>query len=604
MNKKIIYYLSGVLITAFLFSCDSDLLDVKSDAIIDKDDIENNPELAQNLFLGSYLDLHKNVLNIDDRGPFYFGWNSLCDEGMDNAPVWDGANAYTKPQGYGYGNAFKLNQDNKVYWPYKEINRLNKFINDFKDSEDPKIGSTVGEAYFLRAFHYFEMARRFGGVPLISDDVKNYERLVRNTEKETWDYIANDLDNAAKLLIAEQKDAVTDKDRANKYTAYALKSRAMLYAGTIAKYGGGVENEGLQGINSSEANKYFKLAYAAADSVVKSTKYSLYDDYQKIFLDENNSEVIFQIDQEFPGNGHSYDANMAPYRFRQGWGTETVPFLEMAESYEYNDGIIRPFDYDKKYKNVAEMFDNKDLRLDATILRGDADWLGSKIQIHRETRVIKASGETEKYYVNSEWQLTADDNKVPGVEGIVATGIDGPINVSGGWDITRTGLYIKKYLDPDKSNADGESWQNQILIRYGEILLNKAEAAAELGGSTSSEGLVALNEVRSRAGLPEKSSLDIDVIRHERKIELAFELHRFWDLRRWRIGQDVLNNRMFHAMNPIQWVDQTKTPSEIYFTVEKVAPGDHLKHRLYNKRDNYCPLPVGSNPGMKQNLGW
>jgi hypothetical protein len=612
MNTVNMKYYLILLVTGLLVgACNSDILDVELDSVIDSEKIENNPEMAENLFLSSYMDLHNQVINVDDWGPYYFDWNALCDEGMDNAPVWDGANAYTKPGGYGYGNAFRVNQENKTFWAYKEINRLNKFINDFSGSEDAKILSTVGEAHFLRGYLYFEMARRFGGIPLISDNIDNYERLVRSTEKETWDYIANELDTAATLLVESHKDAVTDKDRANKYTALALKSRAMLYAGTIAKYGKGIENEGLQGIDNGEAERYLKLAYEAADAVEKSGKYALYNaypgdpkNYQYIFLDENNDEVIFQIDQDFPGNGHDYDAHMAPYRFRDGWGTETVPLLEMVESYEYTDGTLRPFDYDRKYQTVGEVFEGKDLRLDGTILRGDSKWQGETIEIHRETRVIKPGGEVETFYVNSEWQLSASDNLIPGIDGVHATGVDGPINVSGGWDISRTGFYVKKYLDPDKIPTWGESWQNQILIRYAEVLLNKAEAAAELGGIYETDGLIALNDIRNRAGLHQKSSLTIEAVRHERKIELAFELHRFWDLRRWRIGNEVLQNTMFHALNPIQWIDQTQSPAEIYYTIEKVEPGDHLKTRLYNERDNYCPVPVSDNPGMIQNIGW
>ena len=609
--EKMKYFLTIIVVSLFLGACDSGLLDVELDSVIDSEKIKNNPEMAENLFLSSYKDIQNQLINLDQLGPYYFGWNSLCDEGMDNAPVWDGANAYTKSGGAGYGKAFRANADNGNFWPYKDINSLNIFINDFSDSEDEKILSTVGEAHFLRAYLYFELVKRYGGVPLIADNLDNYDRLKRNTEKESWDFIANELDSATNLLVDRQKDGITDKDRANKFTAFALKSRAMLYAGTIAKYGKGSENGGLQGIENSEAERYLTLAYAAADSVVESGKYALYNsyagsskNYQYIFLDENNDEVIFQFDFDFPGNGHSYDMHWAPYRFKDGWGTETVPLIEMVEDYEYTDGTIKPLDYTKKYQSVAEVFEGKDLRFDATILHGGSKWQGEEMEIHRETRVLTADGGEESYYVNSEWQLTANDNLIPGVEGVRATGLDGPINVSGGWDITRTGFYIKKYLDPDKILADGESWQNQILIRYGEVLLNKAEAAAELGGAYEAEGLEAMNEVRERANQPMKSGLLIDAVRHERKIEMAFELNRFWDLRRWRIGGDVLQNTMFHALNPIQWIDQTKTPAEIYYTIEKVEPGDHLKPRLYNERDNYCPVPVSDNPGMIQNSGW
>lgn len=604
------YYLSIIIFSLLLSGCD-DLLDIELDSVVDSEEIENNAEMAAYLFLGSYKDLQNQLINLDKQAPNYSGWAAYCDEGMDNAPVWDGANGFTQPGGSGYGAAFAQGQSSR-YWPYKEINRLNQFINDFSGSEDAEILSNVGEAHFLRSFLYFDLVKRFGGVPLIADNIDNYERLVRSTEQESWDFIANDLDSATNLLISEHSDLVTDKDRANKYSAFALKSRAMLYAGTIAKYGKGPKNGGLEGIESSEAERYLKLAYAAADSVVECGKYALYNsyagdpkNYQYIFLDENNSEVIFQFDFDFPGNGHSYDMHWAPYRFRDGWGTETVPVVEMAEDYEYTDGTIKTFDYDRKYTSVAEVFEGKDLRFEATILHGGSTWMGETMEIHRETRVISPDGTTTSYYVNAEGDLIGEANLVPGVEGVYhATGIDGPINVSGGWDITRTGLYIKKYLDPDKIIPDNQSWQNQILIRYGEVLLNKAEAAAELGGAYEAEGLVALNEIRDRASQPLKGSLVRDEVRHERKIELAFELNRFWDLRRWRIGTELLDNTMFHALNPVQWIDQTKTPAEVYYTIEKVEPGDHLKVKKYNERDNYCPISLGDNPGMIQNTDW
>ena len=127
------YYLTIVILSLYLAAC-SDILDVDLDSVVDSEEIENNPEMAENLFLSSYKDIQNQLINLDKLGPYFFGWNSLCDEGMDNAPVWDGSNAYVKPGGKGYGEAFRNNQDSKVFWPYKDINRLNKFINGFSDS--------------------------------------------------------------------------------------------------------------------------------------------------------------------------------------------------------------------------------------------------------------------------------------------------------------------------------------------------------------------------------------------------------------------------------------------------------------------------------------
>jgi hypothetical protein len=585
-------------------SCDDSLLDIDAKAVISKDEIAANPDLAEKLFLASYSDLQAHIPNLGTPAPSYTGWAAYCDEGRDNAPVWDGANGFTNPNGDGYGSAFKRSEKDGYFWVYKEIKKLNKYIAEFGGETDPQILSTVGEAYFVRAYFYFEMAKRFGGIPIIATLADNdVEVLRRESELDTWEFIAADLDMAIGYLVESYTDAVMDKDRANKYTACALKARAMLFAGSVAKYGKEPFNNDLQGLPSAKAVDYFKQAYDAAKIIKDDAKYGLHADYQNIFLEENNDEVIFQFNFDYPGNGHSYDMHWAPYRFRDGWGTETVPVVEMVESYEKLDGTPFVLDYNAEYQSVSELFEGLDKRFDATILRGGSKWMGETMEMYRSTTVINEDDSENEYYINSEGGFGTEDNIVPGTDGVRATGLDGPINVQGGWDISRTGFYIKKYLDPDNILPSDQSWQNQVLFRYGDVLLMLAEAGAELGGEYVAAGQIAMNEVRERAGLSAKA-LSVDAVRQERKIEMAFEDNRFWDLRRWRIGTEVLNSRMFHALNPIQVIDRSETPTRTYFKIEKVEPGSHLKPKLYNEKDNYCPLDLGANPGMIQNEGW
>ena len=154
----------------------------------------------------------------------------------------------------------------------------------------------------MRAFAYFEMMKRYGGVPLVDVVIDPFQPIddkyqVRATEEAIADFIDSELTTAIGLL----PDVATPKGRINKWTAYALNARAMLWAASIAKYGT-LELNGLVGIPAAQANTYYAKAAAAADAVIGSGKYSLYnaipgdksENYRMIFIDESNSEVIFE----------------------------------------------------------------------------------------------------------------------------------------------------------------------------------------------------------------------------------------------------------------------------------------------------------------------
>ena len=167
------------------------------------------------------------------------------------------------------------------YWGYDKIHDVNYFLETLPAYESnftqDQINQWLGEAYFSRAFLYFGLVKRYGGVPII-DRVQNYPeesieslKVSRNKEDEVWTFIGQDLDKAIELL-PDTKFA--KNSRANKYVAAALKSRAMLYAGTIAKYGT-VQLDGLIGIPREKAVFYLKESYAAS-KLVEQGGYSLY----------------------------------------------------------------------------------------------------------------------------------------------------------------------------------------------------------------------------------------------------------------------------------------------------------------------------------------
>ena len=204
-----------------------------------------------------------------------------------------------------------------------------------KDSENSEVQSLVGEAYFIRAYMYFEMVKRYGGVPLYSGSLDHINSINdRATEEASWDYICNCLDSAIVLLPETQKVATEDRDRANRYTALALKSRAMLYAGTIAKYGK-VINNGLQGVRADAARDYLIKAADAASQIIQENKYSLSSEFGDLFngKDEDNNEIIFRFSNVAKtGRQVFHDYWNMPYRVKKaGYTAFMSPVLDIVE---------------------------------------------------------------------------------------------------------------------------------------------------------------------------------------------------------------------------------------------------------------------------------
>ena len=246
----------------------SDWLTVDSKTILSEEDIAKYPELAEAQFLSNYAELRKSIHCIGDGAMSYrqHHLDAFTDDGASNITYENGVMRNNTP-GTVFGGVFSQSKGEifEAVWNYKTINVVNKFIATYKNSDNEGVLSTVGEAYFIRAYLYFEMVKRYGGVPLYSsplDDVSSINN--RSTEEKSWDYIKDNLDSALVLLPKVQRIASEDRDRANRYTALALKSRAMLYAGTIAKYGK-VSNNSFQGIRKEMAKTYLLEAAKAAN---------------------------------------------------------------------------------------------------------------------------------------------------------------------------------------------------------------------------------------------------------------------------------------------------------------------------------------------------
>lgn len=526
--------------------------------------------------------IEANLADLYALTPFFYAENSL----LCTQPSLMGAEAYVHDAASSWiQGIFDETGGVWEFWAYSQIRNINTFIENVeKASIDENMRETrLAEARFLRAFNYFEMVKRYGGVPIITipqplntPDEELY--VSRNSEKEVYDFIAGECDEIASIL----PEVADEYGRATKYAALALKSRAMLYAGSIASFGTQQLN-GLLGFPASEASSYWQKAYDAAKLIVSSGQFTLYngkvdkaENYQYIFLDERNSETVFS--KVFNGKdqvGHSFDYYNFPPGFEKYWGGSTAAYLETVEAYGYKNGSSGKLNYDSIQSNLISfdgLFKDKDPRFFASVLYPGANFQDGKIYCHGGTyyngTLVTANTLIGEYQGYPWYAIGPSKNRLYGF-----------------------GFPILKFVNKNKEqDLQGESETDYIVFRYGEILLNIAEAAFELG--KTQEALGYINELRERAGISPLTAINRDKIRHERKVELMFEGHHFWDLRRWRIAVDELSKEMHCLKTNFDW------DTKMYEV--KIEKADVVS-RDFNERHYYFPITVSrisNNPNL------
>jgi hypothetical protein len=435
-----------------------------------------------------------------------------------------------------------LNKDGGLLelWPYATIRKTNEFLEKIETtnsvSESTK-KQLIGKIRYARALIYFNMVKRYGGVPVITrpqriDDPEEELFVSRNKEVEVYDFILSEMDAIAVDLPASYPAA--ELGYPTKYAALALKSRAALFAASIATWGQ-VEIGGLVGVPATDAQRFWQASYDASRQIVDSKAFTLYnklpdnkaENFRRLFLDENNSEVIFSKQLTGVNVGSNYDLFMSPFQFCPGWGgANTAVYLEMVESFENVDGTSGKLDRalaTSKPWNLSELFAKKDPRFFATIYYEGDMWKGEAIENWGGVITPTGSKVTSGFY-----------------EGRPAQGRSFTAGGYAGGQMT--GFNVKKYLDDKLIPVDqGKTSVDFIVFRYGETLLNLAEAAFEL--NKAEEALDAVNQIRARAGIKLLAAVTRDAIRQERKVELAFENIRWWDLRRWRIAETAITRK-------------------------------------------------------------
>jgi hypothetical protein len=478
------------------------------------------------------------------------------------------------------------------WWGYGNIRTVNAFLQRMETStiDAEKKAWYIAEGRFIRAFHYFNLVKRYGGVPLITepqeftgDNIAELQ-VPRNTEKEIYEFIRTELDAIAGTNGLPESWDTANQYRANRYSALALKSRAMLYAASIATYGE-VQINGLVGIPASDKDFYWTEAMKAAAEIINSTKFSLYREnadkaanFQEMFLVKGmSSESIFTKAYVYPGKAHNFEFYNAPQTFKDmawGYGCITNPTLQFVEEFEYTDGSPGALKLDDpvtgepiKYSNPYDLFNGKDPRLHASVMLPFTPWKGGVVEIRKG--ILETNGNL----------LTAANTSAAsygtGENSISVVGKDGPWVAQ---DPTKTGFYVKKFMNPTEPVLYSRGTTYGMVFRYAEILLNYAEAAVELGQNTD-KALEYINDIRDRAGIKTHDAIDLAKVRKERKLELAFENHRWWDIIRWRAGAEYIDGLDGRALLPYLVWEDGKHPSEMKYIFKAAYVKDFVANR-------------------------
>ncbi|MBD8390472.1 RagB/SusD family nutrient uptake outer membrane protein [Dysgonomonas sp. BGC7] len=601
----------AIVLFAFitLFSGCSDFLDTNPRDTIDEDKLWSDPASIKaylaRLYSGMEVESFEYEMSAQAAYP-----STWTDEAI-RSYTWGSTNDQFFPN-----NLTSWWNTNKGYFEIRDVNDMIKKVpNGNLRAEEKEL--YLAEAKFIRAFYYFTLARRYGGVPIIKEPQEfnpdpTTLRVPRSTEKDTYLFILEDLNAAiVGLPDAAKQPNAENLYRATKYAALALKSQSMLHAACIAKYGvydAGMN--GLCGIQSADADFFFNESKKASEEIIKNTDFKLYEkdadkeaNFQNLFLDKVWHEELIFVKAYTVDKAHSFDYFNAPQSFKVDYGCATNPTLELVEAFDYIDGSEgtlkvsdsngKPIEFDNPY----DLFKDKDPRLMASVLVPFGSWQGDFIDVRRGIiEGISTNAPTLAADLTSKYKNTT--TAIGGKDGIIPTG-----------DPTKTGFYLKKYMNPGGKIDSGKSTQNYIVYRFAEIYLNYAEAAVELNQDTD-KALDYVNKIRDRAGVKRLTSINLELVRKERQTELAFENRRWWDLIRWRKMEDKINNHQFKGLFPYLLVQssdliegQPISKYKVIFKREAALkiPRVFSSKLYYNKIDDQV---ISSNPTIIPNPGY
>ena len=562
-----------ILIITFFFlsACEDDFLEVDSPNLTDQA-VWADAALAEAFVVGLYTSIRisdKEPGHNGDDTPAGFGrgfhwafWSSVSDETVysNDDQTYLVQRGQMTPSNFG----FMSSAWGRGYRAIREVNlALENIDTDASPFEEEVKELLVAELHFIRAYRYFDLLKGFGRVPIIGDRVTSLddddfsELFERKRIEEVVSYIENELDQAIAILPDD------NGARATRGAAMALKARVLLYAASP-----------LYTDDVDDPQKWQKAA-DAAEAVMGMNKYALVDDldgdpaenYRQLFLQQRaTSEDIFMrfYLETSPSGGRAIPIErMNGPNGSGGWGGN-CPMQNFVDDFEMSNGL--PID------DAASGYDEQDPYVDR-----DPRFYASV--------VFNGSMTRDRPY----------ESFLPG-------GRDSP-DGNEPWNTSLTGYLMRKFMREDITLNDWNDmgttpWR---YMRYAEVLLNYAEAQNEATGPDQSV-YDAINAIRNRAGMPDlppglaKDQMR-ERIRNERRIELGFEEHRYFDVRRWKIAMEVENE---NAMGIL-----ITRESDDSFTF---APKEALSGKAFREEHYWFPIPleeiVASDGALDQNAGY
>lgn len=556
-----IYVYIFIMLFSLSWACnDDEFLDRESTNILTDDQIWNN----ESLILSVVADLY-------DRSPEFQTisnwWNYAdFDEGFGSAfgEYWRHKNS-----DWGYGEW--------GLWDYSYLREINLYLKKASSGLTDGLQASskarfIAEGRFLRANLYFEMVKRMGGVPLILEPLTydfsgepSYLEYPRSKESKIYDFVINELEEIKNDL----PDNVDIKGRATKGLILAMQARVAVYAGSIAKYGATTPNVSLPGgevgIPASMADGYYTKALSTAEELITGGTYALYnkkenlsENFTNLFLDKSgNTEVIFVRDYKLrSGKVQPFTVQNQPWSSAEDLeGGRLNPSLNLVQSFEMLDNSFATFTTNNTdgeyifYDSPKDIFAGRDARLEGTVIIPGSRFKGKELDIWAGYIFPDESILTGVTY--GERKDLPDGTVGPVV------GYDGPIDELE--FCTQTGFYCRKFMDTATGSGQrglkSEVWW--VRYRLAEVYLNAAEAAFELDEPGKAANYLSI--VRRRAGfITDLTTADMsfDRIVHERKVELAFEGHILWDMKRWRLAHIVWNGESVELTNNPEKADE------------------------------------------------
>lgn len=615
---------SVLFVAAISYSCSNDFLNTQPLDKISSDATWADGPLSQAFVFNVYSFLGYGGFEEE-------GLSSFTDEAMFTH-AGRNINAFTEstisPENLG-------NQSSTFEWGqmYLAIRQANIAIQNLPIStfnDDDLREQLLGESHFLRAYYYHQLLRFYGGVPIIDRPYELNEdySIARNTFQEVVEFIVSDLDKAAQMLTGKNPEA----GRANQIAAMALKARVLLYAASDLHDAATAQanSSTLAGFSNIELLAYvggdrtarWRAAQTAAKAVLDATTGYKYGLTAPVSAEEGkanyisiamggvssvadaaaSAELIFQRthttlfvqENNWPLGGIHFGVNNGPNGYNN-WGGNT-PIQQLVDDYEMMDGSR--FDWNDP-THSADPYANRDPRFYATVMYDGANW---------KPRPASVAGLDP----NDQIQTGAYDD---GNGGFI-NGIDTRESPIENWNGSRTHYYVRKFIDPDPGLPDSRSAGQVVpwpFIRYTEAALIYAEASIALGEEAEARDW--LNQIRFRVGMPEITDSGADLLArliNERRVELAYEEHRYFDGRRWMMGE------MLHRGIKAIDIDATLKPGatphvpyrhdkDVYDYTYTVVDNTENENRAWNDKMYFRPISrdeINRNAQLIQNPGY